>query len=122
MSFQKFFNTFDEALADVKAGKIVGFIHFSSNFSDHLPLFYDDSIHDYTDYGLVKVYLDQTDLQQSTLVTREIYEAYRRFSEKLMGDCGKSIKAGNIPITYEAAHGTMDFDFRQTVIGGFVLA
>lgn len=77
---------------------------------------------DYSDDGIIQVFLDQTDLQKTSYIQRKLYETYQKFTEKLMSDCGKSKKAGNTPILFEAAFGDLNFDLKLTIIPGIILA
>lgn len=119
---QKFFNSFDDAYRDAKRGNIIGIVQFSSNFTKSLTYFNDDVDKDFSDNGVIQVFLDQTDLQMASLVRRQIFDTYMRFSESLMRSCGKARKAGNMPIVFEAASGEFDFDFKLTIVPGFMLA
>lgn len=98
--------------------EIVAIIDFSSNFSRSLVAF--NKIEHYSDTGNIRVYLDQTDLQKSLFVRRKLYEIYQNFTQSLMRKCGASINAGKLPVSFEGLFGDMNFDFRGTLIPGFV--
>lgn len=87
-----------------------------------MTYFNDDAEKDFTDNGEIQVSLDQTDLQMASLVRRNIFDTYERFTENLMTSCGKAKKAGNMPIVFEAAAGEFNFDFKTTIIPGFTMA
>lgn len=38
-----------------------------------------------------------------------------------MSDCGKSMKAGDIPIVFEAVFGEINSDMRKTIVPGFIV-
>lgn len=123
LNFQKFYETYDEALNDAKQTKIFGFVQFSANFTQDLALFNDDAANnDYSDNGVIQIFLDQTDLQKTSFIQQKLYDSYQKFTEKLMVACGKSKKAGNIPIVFAAAFGDMNFDLKLTILPGIVLA
>jgi hypothetical protein len=120
---QAFYKTYNEALQDTSKGNLIGFIQFSPNFTKSLTLFNDDGVDvDISDNGIIQVFLDQTDIQKAAFIRRKLYEAYQKFTESLMVDCGKSKKAGNTPIVFEAAFGDLNFDLRLTIIPGIILA
>lgn len=97
-------------------------IQFSSNFTESFTLFNDEGIeNDKTDNGVIQVQLDQTDIQKTSFMQRKIYDTYRKFAESLMSACGKSRKAVNSPIAFEALFGNLNFDLKLTLIPGFIL-
>jgi hypothetical protein len=64
-------------------------------------------------YNLIQVHLDKTESPQVLMITKEIFETYKRFSERIMSDCGKSKKAGSSPMDFEALFGS--FQFSMTI-------
>ena len=119
---QIYFKTFDDAYKAAKAGDIVGFIQFSANFTESLPLFNDDHKSNNIDKGFIEVFLDKSDLQITSLIERKLFETYANFSEHLMTDCNKSKKAGGSPLVFKAAFGNFNFDFKTTIVPGFLIA
>lgn len=120
---QKFYESYDEAFRDAKKRKILGFLYFSSNFTTSLPLFNDAGVEDdLTDDGTVQVFLDNTNMQEQTLIKKELYDTYQRFIEGLMTDCDKAKAAGNTPITFESLFGEINFDMKITMNAGFALS
>lgn len=109
-------------MSDAKRAKIIGFIQFSSNFTEALPFFNDDGEFDFTDNGIIQVYLDQTDIQKTFYIQRKMFEAYQHFARKLLAECGKSREAANLPIQFEAFYGTLDSEVKYTMVPGFILA
>ncbi|CRK87266.1 CLUMA_CG001068, isoform A [Clunio marinus] len=118
---KKFYDSYEEAYRDTREGKILGFVLFDANFSSSLPLFNDDVEDDYSDNGLIQVFLDQTDLQKTSYIQRKLYETYKNFTEGLMTACKRSRKAGNAPIRFDAAAGELNFDMRGTMIPGYII-
>lgn len=118
---QKYFKSFEDAYQETKLGNIVGFIQFSSNFSESFPFFNNKAKSDHSDNGFIQVYLDQSDLQITSMIQRNIYETYQNFSEKLMTDCGKSRDAGSSSMVFEAAFGSIDFNFKSSIVPGFLI-
>lgn len=119
--FQTFYDDFQKALIDVKSFKISGFLHFLPNFTNALPLFNDEAAED-DKSDTIQVFLDQTNIQTTLFIKKNIYETYNKFTARLMIDCGKSEKAGSSPISFEAEFGRIDFDFKTTLISGFLLS
>lgn len=118
---QIFYSSRAEAHNAVKSGRNVGYIWIASNFTESISFFNDDPNFDTHDNGFVQVFLDKSDLQKSSIVERNLFEAYETFIENVMVDCGKSYKAGKRIVHSEAIVGKMNFDFRPTLIPAFVL-
>lgn len=121
IAYKRFFNSYEEAFTTAKRGEILGFVYFSRNFTQALKYFNDDAQEDLTEDGIVQVYLEETDLQKSTFMKRMLHEAYERFIERLMVDCGKSKRAGSSPIIFKAEYGELDFSFRLTTATGYLM-
>ena len=119
---KKYFNTLEEAYDATKQTNIIGFIFFSSNFTESLPFFNDGVENDFSDNGVVQIYLDQTDLQKILFIRRKIYEIYKEFAMSLQLDCNKSREAVASPINFEAYYGSLDSEVKYTMIPGFILA
>lgn len=115
---KKMFSSHDEAFAAAKRGDIFGFIQFSSNFTESVPIF---NLNELDESGVIKVYMDKSDLQKKTLIERKLFEVYDRFVEKVMVDCEYSRKVGKSPITFEALYGIFDFSFKTTMISAFLI-
>jgi hypothetical protein len=77
---------------------------------------------EFFDEGAIQVYLDQTDLQKASYIKKQIYDTYQRFITKLMIECGLSEKAGDVvAIKFETIFGKLNFDFKLTMVPGFIL-
>ena len=88
-----------------------------------MPLFNDAGVEDdLTDDGIVQIFLDNTNMQELTLIKKEFYDTFQRFMEGLMTDCGKSKTAGNSPIVFESLFGDINFDMKITMNAGFALS
>jgi hypothetical protein len=98
-------------------------VEFASNFTKSLSILNNaDLSPDFSDSGFIQVHLDQTNLQITSFLQHELYEAYRKFIESLMEDCGKAKKAGSSPITFEAAFGQLGFKMKTSIVSGILLA
>jgi hypothetical protein len=95
---QTLYDTYEEAYEDTRRGRINGFIFFSSNFTDAMPLLNDDFEHDLSNNGLVQVTLDQTDFIEITFIKQKLYDTLQRYSINLMTACKKSKKSRNVAI------------------------
>lgn len=87
-----------------------------------MPLFNDEGVEDdFSDDGIIQVFLDNSNMQQMSLMKKELYDTYQRFMEEIMVGCRKSKKAGNVPIAFEAMYGKIDFSMRKTMGLGMIL-
>lgn len=119
---QIFYDTQQDAEASVRRGELKGFIYLSANFTESFSALNDLDEVDYTDAGIIQVYVDSTDLQIVTYLKRKLYDAYHSFVENLMTGCGKSQKAGSVPIAFEAIYGSLDGEIRHSLVPGLLIA
>lgn len=77
---------------------------------------------EYFDEGAIQIHLDQTDLQKASYIQKQLYDTFQRYISKLTQECGLSKKAGDVvAIKFEALYGEFNFDFRLTMVPGFIL-
>ncbi|CRL04755.1 CLUMA_CG017815, isoform A [Clunio marinus] len=121
---KKFYKSRHEAENDAKRGELTGFIFFASNFTEAFPLlrYSSDFNLDYSDDGIIQVYLDNTNLQFVTFLQRKLYDAYHDFIGRIMEVCGKPEKMGHIPMMFETFHGALDDEFKNSIVPGFLVA
>lgn len=100
----------------------MGFIHFTSNFTNSFAVFRNWNEVDFTDDGRIQVFLDNSDLQITNFLQRNLYKAYRNFIESLMNDCGKTTRAGSIPMLVETFNGSIDDEFTHALVPGLLVA
>lgn len=112
----------EDALEAAKKAEIIGIIYFASNFSKSYALGRDFTEDDRSDFGTIQVHLDHTDSNFARIMSKKLLETYEKFSEKLMIDCGKARKAGNIPLIFESDFGIIDSDLRITLVPGFIIS
>jgi hypothetical protein len=111
----------------MKDGKLLGIIQFAFNFTESLVLFSDEEIYSsrgrafFSENGMIEVFLDQSSVQRTLQVKREIYDAYQRFMEGLMTGCGLSKTSGNIPIIFESLFGSSIKDSKLTIVVGLLI-
>lgn len=106
----------------MRHGKLVGFIYFSQNFSDSFQVLKEWTNLAYAEQGHIQVFMDNSDLQIVTFLTRNLYDAYHRFVESLMNDCKKSTKAGSIPMVFETFNGSLTDEMKNAMTPGFIVA
>lgn len=100
----------------------MGFFYFSANFTESFFALKSFDELDYTDDGIIQIYLDNTDLQIVTFLQRKIYAAYHTFVEQLMTGCEKSQKAGSVPMTFDTFHGSLDDEMKHSIVPGLLIA
>lgn len=116
-----FFASYQEAFEAAKRGEIIGLIHIPANYTESMTAFKGDFL-DYSEDGIIHVYLDQTVFQKAMFVEQKLYEAHQRYMEKLMMACGRSKKALNSPLRLEALRGDYsNSDQKISILSGFVL-
>jgi hypothetical protein len=120
-SLKKSYPTTIKAFEDTEQGKIVGFIHFSSSFTNLLPILNDEAEDDNTDNGSIHVYLGMSSFQEASMIRKHLYDTYSRFMQRTMRNCGKSKTAGTLPMHLEPLFGSLDFDFKIAMQLGFFL-
>lgn len=120
-----FYTTFDDAFQDAKRGKLSAIIYFDKNFTQSLnevrqnP---EEAGNQTRDNSIIKVYMDQTDLQLTYYLQRQFYEVYKRYSERILTECNRPIKLDNIPINFdETFFGSLKSDFRHTMVHPFTI-
>jgi hypothetical protein len=88
-----------------------------------LPIFNDIAAEeDFTDDGIVQVFLDNSNSHVMTLIKKTLYDTYKNFIKEIMKDCSKSEAAGSMPIVFETLFGEINFDMRVTMNAGFALS
>lgn len=70
----------------------------------------------------IVVRLDMSNQQVGYFLERKLREAYAEFAQKLMIDCEKEKKVGNIPIHFEKpVYATFDADFQEYAAPGVIM-
>lgn len=119
---QKFYETYDDAYRDAKKADIVGFVYFPQEFSKTKTLSSFDRIeNEDTDEGSLQVFLDNTNGQVSSLIKKELYDTFQRFTRQIMKDCGQSNKNVGELIIFEVLCGEKKFNMKITISVGMVL-
>lgn len=124
-AFKVFYDTFEEAYADAKKGKVIGIIQFASNFTESLT-----QVHDLRGQAdevtrvnsKIKIYMDQTNQQLTFYIQRKLYDIYKKYSEDMLIDCNLPKKLDNVPIDFlEPIYGTYEADFKQTMAPAMIM-
>jgi len=110
-----FYESFDEAFADAKKGKIIAVIEFSANFTESLSEVYsygnaalDSSI----DRSRINVFMDHSNYQLMFYIEKQIYETYDNFAQSLLKDCNFNKRTGKLPIIFlDPIYGDKDAEF-----------
>lgn len=119
IAIKVYYKTYEEAYHDAKKGKIIGFMHFASNFTESLNTVQTSGR--FTDDGSatnskIDIRMDQSDLQLTFFLQARFYMLYKRFTEHLMSDCHLPLKLGTVPVTFEPPiYGNFDNDFKQSM-------
>lgn len=118
-----FYNSFDDALRDAKAGLTSGFVTVSSNFTnamtqrkiDWQPL---NKIQ--PDADIIQVYLDQTDPVVTSFFKHRLFKAFERFNKKVLQHCDLNENLEDSPINLKDGliYGTFEDDYTITMIPG----
>uniref|UniRef100_A0A2M3Z376 Putative abc transporter g family member 20 n=1 Tax=Anopheles braziliensis TaxID=58242 RepID=A0A2M3Z376_9DIPT len=125
VAIQEYYETYEDAYRDARKGKILGFIHFSENFTESLQDVR-DNVRDANDGSFhtseIKVYLDKSDQQITFFIEKKLLETYRQFAESIMDDCQLPRQLANIPINFQTpVYGSLDEEFTDFMAPGVVM-
>ncbi|KAL7040383.1 hypothetical protein ACKWTF_000370 [Chironomus riparius] len=119
VAIKQHYNTFDEAFADAKKGKIIGFLYFAKNFTESLDTVQRvgrDADDGSADNSRIDIYMDHSDLQLTFFLQSKFYQMYKNFTQHMMSDCNLPKKLGNIPVNFEQPiYGSYDTDFKHSM-------
>lgn len=120
-----FYTSFDEAYKDAKRAKLIGIIQFDANFTESLEEVRnnpDDATDQARENSLIKIYMDQTDLQLTYFLQRRLYDVYKNYSQNVLSDCNLPKKLDNIPINFEKPiYGNYNSDFKHSMVPPFTM-
>lgn len=123
--FQIFYDSYEEAYAEAKKGKIWGFVYFAKNFTDSITQIRNEGKN--ADEGSfqnseIQIHLDKSDQQLTFFLESKLHQTYKEFSEKLMIDCEFPVKMGNIPMDFmEPIYGSFDDEYTSYIAPGVVM-
>ncbi|KAL5282687.1 hypothetical protein ACFFRR_005643 [Megaselia abdita] len=120
-----YFKTKEDAFDAARRTDVIGFLHFSHNFSESLQERLNDgrfASNAAFEYGQLNVRLDQTDQQISYFLERRLREAFENFLANLLEDCGIPRGIAGSPVhIMKPIFGTLDSQFQQYVAPGVVM-
>lgn len=125
VAIKRFYNSFDEAYADARKGKVMGVIYFAKNFTESLTEIRDDGRN--ADEGSfanseIQIFMDKSDQQLTFFLEKKLRQTYLEFAQGLMGDCGLPLKLGNIPIDFlNPIYGSFDGVYTDYMAPGVVM-
>jgi len=116
-----YYNSFDEAFTDAKAGKIQGVISIISNFTatmterkiDWQPLAANQ-----TSLDQIVINLDQGNLLITEFLKYRLIKIFEEFNKKVLRHCDLDENLENSPVNIEGFYGSLDNDFTMTLIPG----
>jgi ABC-type Na+ efflux pump permease subunit len=119
IAIKTYYDSYDDAYADAKRGKIIGFLTIAQNFTEAADVvqttgrFSDDGS---AEASRINFYLDQSDIQITLFLQARLYQIYKNFSQNLMSDCKLPIKLGNVPVEFEKPiYGSYTTDFKHSM-------
>ena len=120
-----FYNSFDEAYADAKKGKVIGVIYFAKNFTESLTSIRDEGRNAEKGSFLnseIQIYMDKSDQQLTFFLEKKLRQTYLEFAQNLMSDCEFPIKLGNVPIDFMTPiYGSFDGVYTDYMAPGVVM-
>lgn len=125
VAIKVFYDTFEEAYADARKGKVIGIIHFAANFTESLTEVHDlrgkaDDVS--RNNSKMKFYMDQTNQQLTFFLQRRLYDVYKQYSQNMLIDCELPRKLDNVPVEFlQPIYGTYEADFKQTMAPAMIM-
>jgi ABC-type Na+ efflux pump permease subunit len=120
-----FYQTFEEAYKSARRGELTGIIEIDTNFTDALQEVRRNpkaASAETRQSSSIKIYMDQSDLQITFFLQRQIFNSYKRYSQNVLADCQLPLKLDNVPMDFsETLFGSIDADFRHTMLPPFVM-
>lgn len=123
IAIKVFYDSYEEAFLDAKRGKIIGFIEFPLTFSDSMaetlqPNYNQSSRPNDT----ISITMDQTNHQLTVFMQKNLYDAYKNFTEKISTSCGLSPKLHTFPMNFlEPIYGSYNDNSRNSMARPFII-
>lgn len=125
VAIKHFYNSFDEAYADARKGKVMAVIYFAKNFTESMTSIRDDGRNASGGTFLsseIQIYMDKSDQQLTFFLEKKLRQTYLEFSESIMIDCDFPIKLGNVPIDFlTPIYGSFDGVYTDYMAPGIVM-
>jgi hypothetical protein len=117
-----FYTSFDTAYKDAREGKLAGVVTIYPNISQSLSRKFsrEDDVKTIDPY--IDIILDQSNMQLTLFLQSQLFKAYNKFNEKLLGNCSIRGNILSIPMNFsETFYGAVDDDFRATMFPAIIL-
>jgi hypothetical protein len=114
ISLQKFYDSTEEALRDLKMAKLKGFLQINSNFTSSFSTSRQDIIEP------IQVFLDNSFKHQAGFIKKELYETYFRFANRMKEECKDLLNIKTSSFDVEAVHGKIDYNVTKEICLGIV--
>lgn len=122
---QVYYKEREEALSVTKSGASIGVLYFSPNFTEYLEarrLYGSELSEDEVEQGEIPIWLDMSNRQLGTIMTKSIVDSYHAFSKDLLGRCHANPKIGEIPVHFEdPVYGVDNPNFAVFAAPGIIL-
>jgi hypothetical protein len=122
-SFQKFYESSEEAFLDVEKTKIVGFLQIDSNFTRFFASSLLEKSKDVKMTGklnhVIEAFLDFS-FHHRVMVKKEIYDTFDRFVERVIDDCENLLTIDSSTIVFEALYWIGNFELTKFIGIGFI--
>ncbi|XP_021950773.1 ABC transporter G family member 23 isoform X2 [Folsomia candida] len=110
--------TKEQALSDVKTGKIWGYMSFPNNFSNHLidraaaNIFADNET---LDGSTITLQLDHSHYFAAALLTKSLYESFLVFVQNTLSNCEQDAHKADLPLHFTPIYGSLDITFHDYI-------
>ncbi|KAE8751826.1 ABC-transporter, subfamily H member 01 [Frankliniella occidentalis] len=125
MAHQVFYKEKGEALNVSRAGDSIGVLHFGPNFTEWLEArrrYGSELTAEEVDQGEIPIWLDMSNRQLGTIMTKSIVDSYHAFSRDLLSTCHANPKIGEIPVHFEEpVYGVENPNFAVFAAPGIIL-
>lgn len=111
-----YYDSYDKAFHDAKRGELNAIITVNKNISQILSKAFTLSDAKLALDSFIDINMDQSDLQLTTFLQIRLFQAYERFTSRMLTNCNYSEKLLSIPMDFsETIHGSVESDFRTTM-------
>jgi hypothetical protein len=110
-SFQKLYETFNQAHRDAKEGKILGLVYLTKDFSKNLPRF-EEFLNSKSEKP-IQVHLDNTDAYKVIFFKMFLFSSLRSFMKEVTAECQLPEGFFDPPIHFESLFGTKKMDMKS---------
>lgn len=112
-------------MEQAKAGRSIGVLFFGANFTEWLEArrrYGSELTPEEVDMGEIPIWLDMSNRQLGTIMTKSIIDSYHAFSRDLLSNCHANPKIGEIPVHFEdPVYGVENPNFAVFAAPGIIL-